>query len=885
MADPLRLLILEDQPSDADLMIHELRRDGFAPDWRRVDHEADYTARLAEPWDVILSDYDLPGFTALRALEILKARGLDTPFIVVSGVIREEIAVECLKQGAADYLLKDRLSRLGPAVRQALEEKRLRHETRLAELDLRRQSLQAASLVRVAARLSAGLDLQAILSAVCEETARAFNVVIASVHLYDEKRHALYPAGGYGLPEGFIERARPLPRAVYEAYARQMGHVFVLPDVQALPNLPNPEWYAAMDLRTVVLAGMWREAQLVGALSIGVEGAVRQFTDDELALLKGLADQAALAISNALQHQRMHRRLQESEALAAISRALNETLNLERILHMIVDAARQIIPQVERAVIHLLDEERQALRPAAVAGQIEQLGRPDFTMRPGEGVAGQVIAGGVVINVPDTLTDPRYLPLGRATHMRSLLVAPVQSGARRLGTISVQSAAPDVFTRDDEQLLATLGTQAALAIENARLFEVERRRAEEAEALQQVTQTLISRLHLSEMLQAVVEAILTVADYRCVAIFLLEDERLVLSAAKGYPASAPRLLPLEGSLAGRVIRTGEPSLISDLSADAGEADLAESPAPLGIPLVHADQAAGVLLVEAQADRPLDQSNLNWLITVGRHLGVAIQNTRLVADLEKALQQEKAVRNRLVQTEKLAAMGRLVASVAHELNNPLQAIQNALYLVKQESGLSEQAHDDLHVALTEANRMAELIKRLREAYRPTLAEQFKRESLNAIVEEVQKLIATHLRHNRVHWEFDPDPDLPPVAGMRDQLKQVFLNLSLNAVEAMPHGGDLVIRTRHLPETGQALVTLADTGSGIEPAALPNIFDPFFTTKESGTGLGLAITYDIVQRHGGRIDVESAVGQGTTFKVWFPVDNGLVTGQNAGHPREA
>ncbi len=720
MAKPLRLLLLEDEPNDAELVLHELRRAGYDPDWQRAEAEAEYLIRLDPHLDVILADYSMPHFDALRALNLLQARGLDIPFLVMSRNLSDEAAVECIKRGAADYLLKDQLSRLGAAVQRALAEKRLRDEKRLAETETQRQAARAASLVRVATRLNAQLDLTAVLNAVCEETAQAFDVPAASVNLYDEKRDVLYPAGVFGLQDNYLERVRPLPRAVYEAYAQQMGPVIVFRDVQAVPDLPNPEWYAAVNLRTLALARMVREDQLVGSLNIATYADERRFTEQELELLQALADQAALAVANALQHQRMQRRLQETEALAAISRELSGTLNLERILQMIVDAARQIVPKAERAVIHLLNEEKQALRPAAVAGQIEQLGRPDFTMRPGEGIAGQVIADGVVINVSDIQTEPRYLRLGRATHLRSLLVAPVQSGARRLGTISVQSSAPNAFSSDDEQLLATLGVQAALALENARLY---------------------------------------------------------------------------------------------------------------------------------------------------------------ADLEKALQYEKAARTRMVQSEKLAAMGRMVASVAHELNNPLQAIQNALYLVKQERSLGAQAREDLQVALVEADRMAGLISRLRETYRPALAEQFRPESLNAIVEEVQKLISTHLRHGGVQFTFGPDPALPLLPGIRDQLKQVILNLSLNAVEAMPTGGQLTIYTRHHPETGHVLVTVADTGAGIDPAALPNIFDPFFTTKESGTGLGLAITYDIIQRHGGRIDVESQVGRGTTFKVWLPVDKVPVTGQNS------
>jgi signal transduction histidine kinase len=498
-------------------------------------------------------------------------------------------------------------------------------------------------------------------------------------------------------------------------------------------------------------------------------------------------------------------------------------------------------------------------------------------MRPGEGIVGRVIAEGSLINVSDVQADPRFLQRGPATGLRSLMVASVQSGTRALGAISVQSAAPRAFSSEDERLLATLGAQAALAIENARFFEIERRRAEEAETLQHVTQTLISRLDLFEMLAAVVEAIATMGNCQYVSVFLLERDRLVLHANRGYLRSAPGpySLRLDDGLVGRVARTGIPTLIPDVMKQDEEYQAAiprgAVQSAIGVPLIHAGGMLGVLLIESGADRVLDDRDLRWLTNVGRQLSVAIENTRLYADLEEALQQEKATRARLVQSEKLAAMGRLVASVAHELNNPLQAIQNALYLVGQVSQLGTQAREDLQVAMTEADRMAGLIGRLRESYRPTAAQEFRAEALDTVVKEVRKLIGTHLRHNNVTFEFDADAALPAVAGIHDQLKQVFLNLCLNAVEAMPGGGRLTIGMRYEAESGQVLVTVADTGIGIDPAALPNVFDPFYTTKEGGTGLGLAITYDIIQRHNGRVEVESKAGPegGTVFKVWLPV----------------
>ena len=140
MSTPLRVLILEDQPADAELMLHELRQADYDPEWQRVETEADYQAGLGSEWDVILADYNLPQYDAMRALRHLQERGLDIPFIVATGSISEEVAVECMKRGATDYLLKDRLARLGPGVAQAMEKRRLREEARKAEELLRLQS-------------------------------------------------------------------------------------------------------------------------------------------------------------------------------------------------------------------------------------------------------------------------------------------------------------------------------------------------------------------------------------------------------------------------------------------------------------------------------------------------------------------------------------------------------------------------------------------------------------------------------------------------------------------------------------------------------------------------------------------------------------------------
>jgi signal transduction histidine kinase len=229
-----------------------------------------------------------------------------------------------------------------------------------------------------------------------------------------------------------------------------------------------------------------------------------------------------------------------------------------------------------------------------------------------------------------------------------------------------------------------------------------------------------------------------------------------------------------------------------------------------------------------------------------------------------------MRSQLLQSERLALVGRLLASVSHELNNPLQAIQYGLFLLRDETDLSDQAKQDLDVIITEAERMAALIERLRSAYGPVRLEDFQSISLNDLIEDVRILIGTHMRHKEIIFEFIPEANLPSISGLPDQIRQVLLNLFLNAVEAMKPGGCLTVETHSVPQQKEVLLIVRDTGPGIDPEIMPRIFEAFITNKDTGTGLGLTITRDIIQQHHGRIEAENDPEAGAMFKVWLPTE---------------
>jgi signal transduction histidine kinase len=262
--------------------------------------------------------------------------------------------------------------------------------------------------------------------------------------------------------------------------------------------------------------------------------------------------------------------------------------------------------------------------------------------------------------------------------------------------------------------------------------------------------------------------------------------------------------------------------------------------------------------------------------VQNELGQVTAFVSVLHDLTKIRELERrTIEQQLFESEKLAAVGRLAASVAHEINNPLEAITNALYLVLSRTPEDDPNRRFLEIANRETGRVSGIIRQMLGFYRSQAAKS--PTDVNLVIDETLALVERQLRQHRVALRTEMDRSLPPVPASADQLKQVFLNLFLNAQEAMPRGGTLYVSTRLSRENDPeflsgryVLVQVRDTGSGIPEDKLPHIFEPFYSTKgeTKGTGLGLWVSLGIAQNHGGQIKVRSRPGRGTLFTVALP-----------------
>lgn len=277
--------------------------------------------------------------------------------------------------------------------------------------------------------------------------------------------------------------------------------------------------------------------------------------------------------------------------------------------------------------------------------------------------------------------------------------------------------------------------------------------------------------------------------------------------------------------------------------------------------------SSVLLAGRGLDgQPFSEADHELFSILASQVGAALQNAQLYADLLASLERQRAQQQALLQTEKMAAIGRLTASIAHEVNNPLQAVRNCLHLVNHPDLPAEKRDQYLVLAQEELQRLMDTVQQMLDFYRPG-PRQREPVDINALIGTVLSLLDRQLEQSQVQVETSFAGGLPQLVVVRNQIQQVFFNILLNAMEAMPGGG--LVRIETLRVDRQVVVTVADNGPGIPQEARQRLFEPFVSAKPQGTGLGLSISYTILDAHGGTLELVDSPPPGAIFRISLPI----------------
>jgi PAS domain S-box-containing protein len=646
---------------------------------------------------------------------------------------------------------------------------------------------------------------------------------------------------------------------------------------------------------------VWNDADTTLLLALGGRPSNSPFSDSDRALVQAATSAAHQALQNANLYKASREQSARLATINAISAAAVASLDVNTVLRQVLQMSCQALNAIDGSIL-LYEPNTQELTFALVLNDTTQH-LEGHRLAPGQGIAGWVAQHNQAVRINNVYQDPRfYVGIDQASgfETRSLMCAPLSYRDKITGVIEIINKRDGEFDDEDLRLLEAVSPIAAMAVENAHLYTTTRERADELALLNEIGLALTSKLDYAEVVDAALHYIRVLFPTTGTALLKADagTGELVFSRAliRGKLVEIPvRLLPGEG-IARWLVENRIPVLIQDAEEDPyfchciDEYLGLQTRSFMAVPLRAPTHNIGVLVVVHTEPNVYSSDNLRSLNAIVSTLAVALENARLYEEREAMLRARKETQAQLIHSEKMSALGRLVASIAHEINNPIQAIQGCLTLTTEElDGQQRRGKLDhyLQVVQDEIDRIADIVLRTREFYRPRQSGVMPAD-LHPVLDSVLELTNKQLQHSAVAVKRAWANDLPVIPVNTNHLRQVFLNLILNAVDAMPQGGTLYIETgldemdvsdsRATPTGLKApavRITFSDTGEGMTPETMTNLFEPFFTTKENGSGLGLSISYGIIQAHGGRISAASRVGEGTTFTILLPVEHNSPT----------
>ena len=761
----------------------------------------------------------------------------------------------------------------------AIENTRLFNETKEA---LERQT----AISRILGVISASpTDVRPVLDAIVENALRFCAAEDAVVMLPDGDHLRL--AAHRGPVPAASDLRYPNDGTSMNSRAFLEARTIAVQDLQTSTEFPlGAENARANGSHAAVVAPLLRDAAAVGTITLR-RFDTRPFSDREVSSLETFAAQAVIAIENARLFNETKESLERQTATGDVLKAISGTaFDLAGVLETVISHATRLT-EAENGFVYQIEGEVLAMRASfgPRAGEMREWQREHPIQASYTGSAtGRAFTERRTIHIPDVDADPTYTyaDAKRLGGFRVLLSVPLISDDRAIGVIALWRTDPRPFTTEQIALVESFGSQAVIAIENARLF------GETRDALERQTATaeILQAISGSPMdVQPVLEAIAVNAVRFCAAedalLLLREGDRLMGRAHSGpIPDGSPGgSIPLDrDSPTGHAVLERRPIHVVDLLTAADYplgrelAALAGTHTTFVAPLLLGDEAIGVLALRRTVVRPFTEQQAQLAESFAAHAVIAIENVRLFNEIQdKSAQLEVANRHK----------SEFLANMSHELRTPLNAIIgfSEVLLQKMFGELNEQQADYLRDILSSGRLLLSLINDILDLSKIE-AGRMELEpapfSLPAAISNAVMLVRERASGHRIRLAIEAADGVDDVVADERKVKQVLVNLLSNAVKFTPDGGTVTVTTSR--GEGEIRVAVHDTGIGIDPEDQARIFEEFQQSRRQsdqsreGTGLGLTLSRRFVELHGGRLTVESRPGDGSTFTFTLPALGG-------------
>ncbi|MCC6543947.1 MAG: GAF domain-containing protein [Nitrospirae bacterium] len=793
--------------------------------------------------------------------------------------------------------------------------------------DMNHRLLELTSLYEMGQAITSTLDLDTILKVIIKNSVYVIRAKGGVLRLLEPETNRLV-VKAYCMPEEDATKLKDLD--IGEGIAGTIAAneaPLLIPDIQSAPEFREINRVVASTMLGVPLKSKDR---IIGTITLydklpeTAEGSAN-FTHEDQQLLTTIASQASIAIENAKLYNQTLNNAREMETLFSLSKGLTSVLDL----HFVLDSVLRMISELLDAdfgILTLYDEDTNELVTKSVHGADHSI-IPRLRFKLGDGTTGWIgeHKESMMLDKVDD-NDPKMA----IVHLRNLMGVPLLVKDRLIGTIEIanKSTSPG-FSASNLMFLATFAGHASVAIENARLYDQTKRLAEEnikrvmeLSILHEISSTLGTTLELDKLLHIILTGV-TIGGglgFNRAILFLYDERTNMLRGVLGIgPDSGEEAhmmwssQPSSGSLRDRILSDDDMAIhkasnINKLATsievpiEGGTSVLAKTvlnkqgyiitnahddprvlPALRDIigtesfataPLMAKGKVIGAIFVDNLfTKKPITEDDMRFLMMFANQAGLTIENALIYSNLEETNKSLREAQEKLIQQEKMAALGEMATSMAHEIRNPLVSIGGFARRLKDKPVSGDKVKKYSEIIYEEVSRLERILQEIL-AFARESRPAFVATNINKVIDDVFTLYKDTLSSKGIRVKTNISQDMPLISADPQQLKQVFINLFANAEQAMDEtGGELLIESRlsnQMPP--ELIVEISNSGPSIPHDIMANIFNPFFTTKSSGTGLGLAIVHRIIDSHKGKIHVKnrSTPGDGVTFMISLPVD---------------
>jgi len=685
-----------------------------------------------------------------------------------------------------------------------------------------------SSIHRISSLLTRSISLEKVLTAITEETATVFGFTRVDISLVNEKDPNLLECK-YVMGFSPEERERALGRPFrldkhdcVETRTVKTGKVIYLKDYETDERLTEIDLKLAKIYSRVsgIAAPLKIKRNVIGFIGGDITGKKLDLTRNEIKLFSTFANQASIIIENALLHEQNEQKIEQLLSLQEINKKTSSAMSLKKLFHVISANALRIT-KASSCMLLLAESDSRFLKVVSQRGYSDTDVKK-FRLKIGEGIVGWVAENGIPLLVKDVSEDPRYIEVKK--NVKSELAVPLLSEKKVLGVLNVDSCEKDAFNNDDLELLMIFAGHTATLIENVRLYE----------------QVITEKNFAENILESSPNGVVTVDCGRSI---------------RSVNRKAEEILCLKRD-----------EIIGKRVSDVFERNISE--------IIDSALNNHKAIENREIERMGKNGNVVTLGISSSFLKSHDTNVTGIIITIQNLTEIKKTEELIRRMDRLSSLGQLSAGIAHEVRNPLASINFNVQMLSKRLDKDDKTGDILNDTIKGIDRLKRLVKGMLDFTKPGIP-SLKRGVINDVVRDSIALIDAQIKKRNIYLETKLGKDLPEIVFDPVQMQQVFVNLLLNAVEAVHEGGVINVKSmmgnNFNGNEKQLLVYIADNGPGISPENLSKVFDPFFTTKPEGTGLGLSITCKILEQHNALIDVFSEGNRGATFVLRFPVNS--------------